>query len=102
VFVYTVALAFKANCINKMFVNIQTQFTICTGSIYFMLKLLVCPKQPRAAYPSTAYIPDELIYLSIIYFYKIIFLNYMSLTITIPNIFIIKMLCIFIKLEFCI
>jgi hypothetical protein len=56
-----------------MFVNIQTQFTVYTGYIYFMLKPLVCPKQPRAAYSSTAYMPNELIYLSIIYFYKIIF-----------------------------
>jgi len=45
VFVYAIALAFKANRVNNMFGNIQTQFTVCVGPIYFMLKPLVCAKQ---------------------------------------------------------
>ena len=49
VFVYTVTLAFKANRVNNMFVNIQTQFIVCVGPIYFMLKPSVCAKQLRVA-----------------------------------------------------
>jgi hypothetical protein len=49
VIVYAVALAFKANRVNNMFGNIQTQFTVCVGPIYFMLKPLVCAKQLIAA-----------------------------------------------------
>jgi hypothetical protein len=49
VFDYAVVLAFKANYINNMFGNIQTQFTVCVGLIYFMLKPSVCAKQLRAA-----------------------------------------------------
>ena len=47
-FVYVVALAFKANRVNKMFCNIQTQFTVCVGLVYFMLKPPVCTKQLKA------------------------------------------------------
>jgi hypothetical protein len=49
VFDYAIVLTFKANCVNKMFGNIQTQFIICVGPIYFMLKSSVCAKQLRAA-----------------------------------------------------
>lgn len=42
-------LAFKAHHVNIMFGNIKNQLTVCVGSMYFRLKLLVPTEQLRAA-----------------------------------------------------
>ena len=56
-------VAFKTNNVNIMFGNIKTQFIICVGSIYFMLKPLVCTKQLRVASLPAVSMPGELIHL---------------------------------------
>jgi len=56
-------VAFKTNNVNIMYGNIKTQFIICMGFIYFMLKPLVCTKQLRAASFLAASMPGELIHL---------------------------------------
>jgi len=55
------AVAFKTNHVEIIFSNFKIQFTVYMGSIYFMFKPLVCTKQLRAASPSAASMPGELI-----------------------------------------